>query len=389
MSELESLKRRIAELENENTRLKQQGAGMTFFAGSVVRTDAKTSSMTVAGIEEMVLLVSADNSLSYVNGPMGKLLGMCDRKAMLGKSLLEWDNIPGAEGTISSLVGMARDGDGALSIEPALKDFPVDRLPDTHAERPAGPIYLRFTAFQAGEKVQISIQETTRLKWMEKTFSRYLPKSIIEKLLFMPDDEIMKPLRANVTILFADLRGFTAMSEKLSPEDVSKTVSSFLGEMVAVINEMDGTVDKFVGDEIVALFGAPQKQPDHAVRALVASVRMIERHKKWCVSQEQKGLPAPLVGIGVATGDVVIGNIGTEERSDYTAIGHAVNLASRLCGKAPGGIIYTVTETYNAAANTMKLYTGNVPMPKIGFDQVGDLQFKNVSKPVKVLSVRG
>lgn len=387
MTEIETLKKRVAELEEENLRLKA-GAGMTFLAGSVVRTDAKTSNMTVAGIEEMVLLISRDGTLSYVNGPMGKLLGMTDRKSVLGKPFAEWDRLPGAEGTLSSLVNMARESEGALTIEPALPKFPIDRLPDTTVARPSGPIFLRITAFRTGEKVQISIQETTRIKWLEKTFSRYLPQKIIERLQFMPDDEVMKPQRNNVTMLFADLRGFTAISEKISPEDVSRIVSSFLGEMVAVVNEMDGTVDKFVGDEIVAMFGAPQKQPDHAVRALIAAVRMMERHNRWMMSQKEKGAPAPQAGIGIATGDVVVGNIGTEDRSDFTAIGHAVNLASRLCGSAPGGMIYTVPETYAAASAAMKLYLGPIPLPKIGFDPVGDLSFKNVSKPVKVLSVR-
>ncbi|HNT26789.1 MAG TPA: adenylate/guanylate cyclase domain-containing protein [bacterium] len=387
MTEIETLKKRIAELEDENLRLKA-GAGMTFLAGSVVRTDTKTSNMTVAGIEEMVLLISRDNSLSYVNGPMGKLLGMTDRKSVLGRPLAEWDRLPGAEGTLLSLVNMAREGDGALTVEPPLNHFPVERLPDPAAARPAGPIFLRITAFRTGDKVQISIQETTRLKWLEKTFSRYLPKKIIEQLQFVSDDEVMRPQRANVTMLFADLRGFTAISERISPEDVSRIVSSFLGEMVAVINEMDGTVDKFVGDEIVAMFGAPQKQPDHAVRALIAATRMMERHTRWMATQTAKGEPAPQAGIGIATGDVVIGNIGTEDRSDFTAIGHAVNLASRLCGSAPGGMIYTVPETYAAASAAMKLYLGPIPLPKIGFDPVGDLTFKNVSKPVKVLSVR-
>lgn len=387
MPEIDMLKKRIAELERENLRLRT-GAAVTIAAGGVTRSDATAASMTVAGIEEMVLLVAADGTFSYVNGPMGKLLGMTDRKAVLGRPLAHWDRIPGAEGVLSSLNDMAREGEGFFTIEPPLADFPQDRLPDPDAKRPNGPIYLRLTAFRAGEKIQISIQETTRLRWLERSFSRYLPQKVIEQLQFMSHEEIMRPQRATLTLLFADLRGFTAVAEHLDPGQVSGILSSFLGEMTAVINELDGTVSQFVGDEVFAIFGAPQKQPDHALRALIAAVRMLESHERWRRERTAKGLPAPLVGIGIDTGDVVIGNIGTLERSEYTAVGNAVNLASRLCSGAPGGFIYTTPETYEAASRAYNLYHGPIPVPRLSFDQMGEMSFKNVSRPVNVLSVR-
>ncbi len=387
MPEIDMLKKRIAELERENLRLRT-GAAVTIAAGGVTRSDATAASMTVAGIEEMVLLVAADGTFSYVNGPMGKLLGMTDRKAVLGRPLAHWDRIPGAEGVLSSLNDMAREGEGFFTIEPPLADFPQERLPDPDAKRPNGPIYLRLTAFRAGEKIQISIQETTRLRWLERSFSRYLPQKVIEQLQFMSHEEIMRPQRATLTLLFADLRGFTAVAEQLDPGQVSGILSSFLGEMTAVINELDGTVSQFVGDEVFAIFGAPQKQPDHALRALIAAVRMLESHERWRRERTAKGLPAPLVGIGIDTGDVVIGNIGTLERSEYTAVGNAVNLASRLCSGAPGGFIYTTPETYEAASQAFTLYHGPIPVPRLNFDQMGEMSFKNVSRPVKVLSVR-
>jgi len=384
----ESLIERIEELEQEIDRLKSGCGGMTVFAGAVQKLENRSATMTVAGIEEMILLISEDSRIGYMNGLMAEFLAIEDRKASFGKPISIYDVIPGAEGVFSTLSSMSGEEDEVVSVEPHLDNFPLERLPDKDSKRPAGPIILKFIASKAGEKIQITVQEVTKLRWLEKTFSRYVPNEVIEKLQFVSDKDFMKPERKEVTLLFADLRGFTAMSEPLDPADVARILSSFFEGVIDTLIETEGTIDKFVGDEIMAIFGAPQDQSDHALRALVAALKIQKKHKIWQEEQQKKGEPAPALGIGIATGNVVIGNIGTKERSDYTAIGHTVNLAARLCGKAPGGLIYTVYETYRAASEVFKEDDEHIEAPPISFEVAGEMNFKNVSEPVKVINVK-
>ncbi len=382
---IEVLKARVAELEREIEDLRF--GSPTLFAGSITRGAAHKTNFTLAGIEEMILLVSPDGSMGYLNGPMARLLAIPERRAVLGEKLQNFDTIPGAEGILTSLLAMARQSEGSITVEPSILGLPDDRLPESGPKRPAGPVFLRFTAQHAGDNIQIAAQEITRLKWLEKTFSRYVPQQIIERLQFIADKDIMAPERRRATVLFADLRGFTALSERLDPQQVQQMLCGFLGRMVDAVNEMEGTVDKFAGDEIMAIFNAPQEQPDHALRALIAASRMLELHAQWQAEMREKGFPAPDVGIGLASGDVVVGNIGTETRSDYTAVGFPTNLAHRLCSNAPGGCIYTIYDTYEAAANAIKANINQLKVPHLSFERAGEMEFKNVSKPVKVIQV--
>lgn len=382
--EHEELLKKIADLEHEVERLSSAGGGLTLFAGNISKT-VKKDSMTVAGLEEMVLLLGKGETIGYVNGPMSRLLGIEDKKSVIGKQLFNYDKIPGAAGLLHSLASMAVGSGEVVTIEPSFENFDVERLPDSKAKRPAGPIYIRFSVTKTDDNIQILAQETTKMKWLEKNFSRYVSPQVMNKLHLMHEKDLMRPERLNVTVLFGDLRGFTAMSEKLPPEEVSRIVSSFLGEMVKAVNEYEGTIDKFVGDEIMAIFGAPQPQNDHAIRGIAAAVRMLDLHSQWKEEQKRKGEPFPDVGIGLATGEVVVGNIGTSERSDYTAIGHTVNLAARLCGKAPGAAIYTVQSTYDSVSK--ELSNSPVKLPRISFTVAGEVEMKNVSRPVKIISV--
>jgi len=384
IDEKKVLNKKIADLEKEIKELRSSGGGLTLFAGSISKSTNKDS-MTIVGLEEMVLLLGKEETIGYINGPMSRFMGIKNKKSVIGKSLSNHDKIPGAEGLFHSLASMGLGTGEVVTIEPSFEDFEVERLPENKTKRPAGSVFVRFSVTKTEDNIQILAQETTHLKWLEKNFSRYVSPQVMNKLHLMNEKDLMQPERINVTVLFGDLRGFTSMSEKLPPEKVSRIISSFLGEMVEAVNEYEGTVDKFVGDEIMAIFGAPQSQPDHAIRAVATAVKMLERHSLWKEDQKKKGLPFPDVGIGLATGEVVVGNIGTEERSDYTAIGHTVNLAARLCDAVPGATIYTVQSTYDSVSK--ELNNSIVKLPKLSFTMIGAVKMKNVSEPVKILRV--
>jgi adenylate cyclase len=224
-------------------------------------------------------------------------------------------------------------------------------------------------------------------KFLENTFSRYVSSRVIEQLKETHIDEFLKMDKRDVTILFVDMRGFTALGNRLSPEEIQETVNSFLDNMVKCVEEMDGMVDKFLGDGLMAIFGAPLRHEAHAWQALSAAVSMQKLHKAWMDSRQAADKPAGAIGIGVATGQVVVGNVGTPNRMEYTALGHLVNLASRLCSAAEGGEILTI----EASREHMKCHASALQVQDefltASFTSKGLKTFKNITEPVEVFCV--
>ena len=383
-AELDVLQAENAELRRDLDRLHK---GSTIALTGTMAVASTTGSLTILGIEEMILQVGKDDTIDYVNSPMAKLLGMPDRKRPLGTPLDRWDTGPLGEGVLKALVHLARTSEEPHALERSCPGVPDDCLPCINLPESIEERILRFTAAAQKGRVQIVAQDVTRLRWLENTFSRYVSPKVIDRMQRISAGDFLSMDRRELTILFGDLRGFTAMCQELPPEQVQETINSFLSNMVEVIENLDGTIDKFVGDEVMAIFGAPIHQEDHALRALICAVEMQKTHTKWQKTREVEGKPSRPMGIGLATGTVVVGNIGTETRMDYTAQGHTVNLASRLCDAAEGGEILTVPETHSAALNNLKGYCSPVPIPRFNFKGKGKQMFKNVAEPVEVISV--
>jgi len=219
--------------------------------------------------------------------------------------------------------------------------------------------------------------------FLEYTFSRFVSPEVVETMKQKPISELLKMERRELTVLFADLRGFTAMANELTPEEVQETLNSFLEVMVACIEDARGMTDKFLGDGFMALFGAPFRQGDHARRALTAAVAMQRAHREWMAERAAGGRPCRPLGIGVATGETVVGAYGTRNRMEYTALGHVVNLASRLCGAAEAGEILTTPFTRDTALSGAPANAGPL---SLSFLSKGKMRFKNIQEPVEVLS---
>jgi class 3 adenylate cyclase len=220
-------------------------------------------------------------------------------------------------------------------------------------------------------------------KFLEYTFSRFVSPKVVETMKQKPISEFLKMERREVTVLFGDLRGFTTLANEVTPEDIQETLNSFLEVMVDGVEASGGMIDKFLGDGFMALFGAPSRQEDHARRALDACVCIQQAHLKWMLERSALRLPCRPLGLGVATGETVVGAYGTRNRMDYTALGHAVNLASRLCSAAKAGEILTLAETIEKAgfADTSK---ESFPFSA---ETKGKLSFKNIPIPVEVFSI--
>jgi adenylate cyclase len=165
---------------------------------------------------------------------------------------------------------------------------------------------------------------------VKKLFSRYVSKDVYEQLVANPSLAALGGARRHMTVLFSDIRGFTTMSEQGTPEDVVSQLNELFSRMVKVVFDHHGTVDKFVGDMIMALYGAPLDDDDHAEHAVQTALAMItalqQMNREWAAA----GRPQLDIGIGINTGDMIAGNVGSETIMSYTVIGDAVNLGARL-----------------------------------------------------------
>jgi len=180
--------------------------------------------------------------------------------------------------------------------------------------------------------------EVVKRREVEEIFGKYLKPEIVEMLVKSPESalESLRGIKKNISILFCDIRGFTSFCETADSVEVVDILNEMFESVTAAIFSEEGTIDKFIGDSVMALFNAPQDQPDHADRAVRAAIKIVD------ITQEvgrRRGTNLTF-GVGINTGEAVIGNIGSPQRLEYTAIGDSVNLASRLCAIAgPGEIL--------------------------------------------------
>jgi len=185
-----------------------------------------------------------------------------------------------------------------------------------------------------------------------RTLRAYVPQGLAEKIASGEAGEEMQE-ELVVTVLFSDLRGFSTVAERMSPRAVADLIGRHLSAMAAVVEEHGGMVDKFAGDAVMAVFGAPQAQPDHAERALRCALAMQARQLELNEDAASRYEPPLFMGIGVNTGTVIAGTIGGGGRLEYTVVGDAVNVASRLQGEAEGGEILATTSTIRAVGTAI------------------------------------
>ncbi len=206
-------------------------------------------------------------------------------------------------------------------------------------------------------------------------YSRFMPEYVVQQLLENPDSFRLGGVNQTITVLFADIRGFTSMSENENPENVVGLLNHYFTAMTEIIFEHGGTLDKYIGDGLMALFGAPSASPDDARNALNAAVAMQKRLLELKAQPDEIGFKNISIGIGLHTGVATIGYIGSERRSEYTAIGDTVNLASRLESNTSGGQILISLATAMAAGDIF-------PMSK-----KEPLTVKNRKQPVELFEV--
>jgi adenylate cyclase len=221
-----------------------------------------------------------------------------------------------------------------------------------------------------------SHEELARRVVERQALERFLSSANVERILASPDEIHLGGENQIATILFSDIRGFTRMSEHMEPQAVVELLNEFFSEMTDLIFESGGTLDKYLGDGIMAVYGAPLPKPDDALRATKTAVEMqralANLNREW----ENRGQQRLLMGVGVNTGAVTAGNIGSAKRMDYTVIGDSVNLASRLCANAAGGQILIAESTYS------QLH-GEIPAQRLE-----PIRVKGKETPVELYEIR-
>lgn len=222
------------------------------------------------------------------------------------------------------------------------------------------------------------VVEGREKRQVKKLFSRYVSKDVYDQLVADPSLAALGGARRHMTVLFSDVRGFTAMSEHGTPEDVVAQLNQYFSRMVAVVFAHRGTVDKFVGDMVMALFGAPLDDDDHAEHAVQTALAMARALAELNAEWQSQGRPTLDIGIGINTGDMVAGNIGSDTIMSYTVIGDAVNLGARLesLNKDYGTRIIISEATRTRLKGRYDIHP------------LGDVIVKGKSKPVAIFEVK-
>jgi adenylate cyclase len=226
------------------------------------------------------------------------------------------------------------------------------------------------------------VLEDRERRKVERIFGHYVDPRIVRQLAATHSigEIISKGERRDLTLLFVDIRGFTAMSEAMAAEDVLSVIQHYLDDISALILKWDGTIDKYVGDEVVALWNAPATQPNHALLALRCAYDLIAQASALQSKLVEHGLPPVSWGIGINTGPAVVGNMGSKDRLQYTALGDTVNTAARFCSAAPAFNILVGWPTFEACSEY------------IAVDEMPGLQLKGKSaekfRVLKVSAIR-
>ena len=222
--------------------------------------------------------------------------------------------------------------------------------------------------------IVIAIDDLSKINKVKSTFKKYVSKNIVDKLLESEDSLNLGGTESVITILFSDIRGFTSMSEKLSPTQIVELLNKYFKSMIDVVFKFNGTLDKIVGDELMVLYGVPLKGKDDTENAVKTAIQMFKSLDKFNERIIKDGFKPFKIGIGINKGKAVSGNIGSDQQMNYTVIGDTINLGARLCSHAKSGQILI--------SNSVK----EVISDKYDFKKMPTIEVKGKSKPIEVWS---
>lgn len=251
--------------------------------------------------------------------------------------------------------------------------------PNNIAPDPITPVVFIICTMLVGYGYEYFIEHARKTK-TRNLIAKYVSKDIMEEILKDPDKIKLDGKRSDITVLFVDIRNFTHISEIMDSEKVSQLLNDYFSELIPVIFKYNGTVNKFIGDAIMVIFGAPLEDPDHPQKAVKCAVEIHKKIQdlrvKWVLEEDR---PDINIGIGVSSGDAFVGNVGSEERFEYSAIGNTVNIANRL-------------ETFNKLYKTCILIsesTYNRTEDIIIAEEVDSVHVTQNSDAIKIYELKG
>ena len=348
--------------------------------------------LALDSIDEAIVWTSEDASIQWCNATFTHLVRSdhCQRIEVIDKNLI--DILP----LIEQAQAVSR------SEHPVLKVL-QDRLEKTEyefqkpdrrlfleisgsclqlkgGERTAVMVIRDITERKRAEKLKVEndeLQHQNKLANIRQTFGRYVSDEIAEQILTSSKGLKLGGEVRKITILTSDLRGFTATSEKCSPEQIVEILNLYFSKMADVIISYQGTIDEFMGDGILVLFGSITTREDDAARAVACAVAMQLAMKDVNVKMNERGLTPIEMGIGINTGEVVVGNIGSEKRTKYGVVGQQVNLTYRIESYSTGGEILISESTLLEVGSIVKI------------DGQKQVQPKGVQQPITIYKVGG
>jgi adenylate cyclase len=304
--------------------------------------------------EDAVCVISSSGELQYANPSAEKLFGL-----QAGIKMKIWNAVPYVEGN-DDLIQLFID---AVSNKVATHEAIVDYV---NNEGVVSNLHIRMTCYNNNDQVVylIVITNMTQLFKVNSALVRYTSPDIADYALATAEGQKSGGQTKNVTIMMSDLRGFTALGAKLPAEELITVLNHYFAAMVAVIQKYGGTVIEFLGDGIFVVFGAPKDLEDHAVNAVKCAVEMqsaLHAVNDW---NRENGYPELEMGIGINTGNAVVGNIGSEKKMKYGCMGSVVNITGRLESLTIGGQVFITENTRKLISSDLAIVSESSFLPK-------------------------
>ena len=339
---------------------------------------------TIAGLSVAYLIVDAKWRVIRLNTRMADFLNVSKDIVNSKPALAELDSLDWAPHVFQTLL---QDAGEAHSEEV----FEAER-PNVATGRSD---YFQFKAVWSENQGTVTVEDITRLRTTRQFFERLVSPRIVERLLDSAEDPFLSHKRT-LSVLFADLRSFTTFCEAVEAPKVQAVFNEFFDVCMRALESNDATLDKFVGDQVMALFGAPLPNPGHAYNAVKVAVdlqqEMQRTRRRWI---EEGLLPKALVesnpeiltlGVGINSGEMLLGMFGSQKANQYTVLGHHVNLAARLCSFASGNEVLASIGTVQEISKYAKENPARIAIP-IKFRTKAQIEVKGIGEPVTVATL--